>query len=151
MALSDSDHFTFYLRSDEVSPLKTHEEDPTMYGEDVDVWCTIKLAAALQNGGNWRAIKGKVTMKNENEYLVRRILQRTKVEGDHESFVYTLEVIKPLTNKNEKIYTVKNVPRSALSFYYKPYRSDAFVENAFRHELMVPDEIFPKAWKNIDM
>jgi hypothetical protein len=42
----------------------------------------------------------------------------------------------------------ENVPRSALSFFDKPGRTDMHLPNAFRHMIGIPDEIFPKQWKN---
>jgi hypothetical protein len=43
---------------------------------------------------------------------------------------------------------LENVPRDAFVFVDKPYKSDMHLPNAFRHEIMIPDEIFPEKWKN---
>jgi hypothetical protein len=40
------------------------------------------------------------------------------------------------------------VPRSAIHFVDKPYTTDFHLEGVFRHEIGIPDEIFPKRWKN---
>ena len=40
------------------------------------------------------------------------------------------------------------VPRDAFVFVDSPYKSDMHLPNAFRHEIMIPDEIFPEKWKN---
>lgn len=45
---------------------------------------------------------------------------------------------------------VKNVPRYAIQFVNKPYSSDMFLRRAFRHEMVIPDDIMPDAWKNKD-
>ncbi|GKY95466.1 hypothetical protein MPSEU_000508200 [Mayamaea pseudoterrestris] len=42
-----------------------------------------------------------------------------------------------------------NVPREALLFLDKPYTSDLHQTNVFRHSIGIPDEIFPKAWRNV--
>eukprot|EP00977_Amphora_coffeiformis_P014474 scaffold4060_cov190-Amphora_coffeaeformis.AAC.8 len=42
----------------------------------------------------------------------------------------------------------EGLPRKALMIADKPHRSDMFLENAFRHEIRIPDELFPEAWKN---
>jgi hypothetical protein len=42
----------------------------------------------------------------------------------------------------------QNVPRSALSFFDKPGRTDMHLPYAFRHVIGIPDEIFPEQWKN---
>jgi hypothetical protein len=41
---------------------------------------------------------------------------------------------------------VKGVPRESIVHVNRPYSSDMFLPNAFRHEIHVP--IFPEAWKN---
>jgi hypothetical protein len=41
----------------------------------------------------------------------------------------------------------ENVPRSALSFFDKPGRTDMHLPNAFRHVIEIPDDIFPERWK----
>lgn len=42
-----------------------------------------------------------------------------------------------------------DVPRQALKFVDKPYTTDLHLGNAFRHEIMIPDEIFPDKWRNL--
>jgi hypothetical protein len=41
-----------------------------------------------------------------------------------------------------------DVPREAFVFVDRPYSSDTFLPNAFRHAIMIPDDLFPEAWKN---
>jgi len=41
------------------------------------------------------------------------------------------------------------VPRWAIEIRDWFYSKDEFMENSFRHEMMIPDEIFPDAWKNL--
>ena len=47
----------------------------------------------------------------------------------------------------EKI--VVNVPRHAIEFVYKPYKSDHHLKNTFRHHISLPNEIFPSQWMDI--
>jgi hypothetical protein len=47
-----------------------------------------------------------------------------------------------------EVHEIRDVPRSSISFANSPYTSDIFLKNSFRHEMMLPDEIFPKAWVN---
>lgn len=44
---------------------------------------------------------------------------------------------------------VKNVPHSAIRYVDKPYKSAQHEMNAFRHAIRFPDEIFPKAWRDL--
>lgn len=45
--------------------------------------------------------------------------------------------------------TVRDVPHDAIVFLDETGRSDQHDEDAFRHHIGVPDEIFPTAWKNL--
>jgi hypothetical protein len=49
----------------------------------------------------------------------------------------------------QKYHVAEGLPREAFEFKDKPYTSDIHLHNAFRHDMRVPDEIFPEAWKNI--
>lgn len=42
-----------------------------------------------------------------------------------------------------------NVPSDALFFVDIPYTRDHYQLNAFRHAMMIPDDMFPDVWKNI--
>ena len=39
-------------------------------------------------------------------------------------------------------------PRSSIHFIVEPYAADQFIPGAFRHEIGIPDEMFPDHWKN---
>ena len=41
-----------------------------------------------------------------------------------------------------------NVPSDALFFEDAPYFRDHHQQNAFRHAMMIPDDMFPNVWKN---
>ena len=45
--------------------------------------------------------------------------------------------------------TVSGMPREAIKFVDQRYSSDIFLPGAFRHEIVVPDNIWPEAWKNL--
>lgn len=46
-------------------------------------------------------------------------------------------------------HEVENVPRRAIQFVNVRYTSDVFLKNSFRHEMILPDDVFPKAWMNL--
>ena len=46
-------------------------------------------------------------------------------------------------------HILTRVPRSAIEIKDKMYAKDEYQPNAFRHELMFPDDIFPESWKNL--
>jgi hypothetical protein len=51
-------------------------------------------------------------------------------------------------NDTRKNVLIEDLPREAFRFGDKLYTSDAFLKNAFRHDIRIPDDIFPEAWKN---
>ncbi len=101
-------------------PLKTHEEDASIYSNFV------RLHTDEKNG----------------EREIHRIRARRL---DQNGFVYDLEVI----GSGNQVKRLKDVPRSQIHFFHKPYKSDMFREGSFRHEMIIPDEIFPNAWRNL--
>jgi len=48
----------------------------------------------------------------------------------------------------EEMHVVNGVPRGAIRFTDKLYTTDQHLPNAFRHEIGIPDEIFPDQWKD---
>ena len=42
-----------------------------------------------------------------------------------------------------------DVPRRGIKFVDSPYRSDQHLRDAFRHEMGIPDDIFPDAWRDL--
>lgn len=48
-----------------------------------------------------------------------------------------------------EIFSLRDVPRRAITFADKKYTSNLHLETAFRHEIHIPDAIFPKKWMNL--
>mmetsp|Transcript_22068 Transcript_22068/g.53421 ORF Transcript_22068/g.53421 Transcript_22068/m.53421 type:complete len:473 (-) Transcript_22068:444-1862(-) len=46
-------------------------------------------------------------------------------------------------------HILTNVPRWAIEVRDKLYSKDEFLQNSFRHEMMMLDDIFPDTWKNL--
>jgi len=135
------------LNGDPSLPIPTHVENNYLIGESIAAWCHFSDSSIEQESHVWHEhdMLGK-------EYIVRQITERTQLPSE-ESHVYTLvlslEGDEDDAHEPEDDYIVKNVPRKALSFYQRNYQSDLFIKGVFRHEMMIPDEIFPDAWKNI--
>jgi hypothetical protein len=47
------------------------------------------------------------------------------------------------------VHIVKDVPRYAIRLTDKLYSTDQHLVNAFRHEIGIPDDIFPTQWKDL--
>lgn len=72
---------------------------------------------------------------------------------DHEQkqmYTITLDVKKQVGDMffSER-HEITDVPREAIAFVNLPYSSDIFLKNAFRHEMILPDDLLPKAWMNV--
>jgi hypothetical protein len=46
-------------------------------------------------------------------------------------------------------HEMTDIPRSAIEARDKMYTKDEYMPNSFRHEMMMPDDIFPAAWMNL--
>jgi hypothetical protein len=120
-----------------------------MYSDHIDLYCQFSSESIFEGKNEWDEDE-----LDANDHIVHRILERRMVDEDREPqhYLYDLELLVANEDESEKmaLYKVKNVPREAISFYYKRYHSDMFVKGVFRHEMMIPDDMFPEAWRNID-
>eukprot|EP00956_Cyclotella_meneghiniana_P034746 scaffold107994_cov70-Cyclotella_meneghiniana.AAC.1 len=48
-----------------------------------------------------------------------------------------------------EVHIITHIPWKAIRFFNKAYTSDIFLKNAFRHEMGLPDDVWPKAWMNL--
>jgi len=53
------------------------------------------------------------------------------------------------TAKEFKKLKLKNVPWDAITFTENPYVGNQYLRRSFRHEIGLPDDIFPEAWKDL--
>ena len=120
----------YELNSNYDVPLKIDEEDESSMYEQNHI------------EGYYRIKKGEE--REIHRITARRPAPNNKVDGD--GYVYDLEIL----SKGNQLKLVENVPRSRMRFFHEEYQSDMFREGAFRHEMMIPDEMFPSAWRNLE-
>ena len=48
-----------------------------------------------------------------------------------------------------QVHIVTQVPRHAIRFTDKIYTTDPHLPTAFRHEIHLPDDVFPEQWKDL--
>lgn len=136
------------LNADFTSPLRTYDEDKTMYSEHIDLYCAFSVESIDEEKDEW----DEYELDSDMDHKIYRILERKtmKEEGKSGYFLYDLDLLVKVEGREKMmLYQVRNVPRMAISFYYGRYHSDMFVQGAFRHEMMIPDDIFPDPWRNI--
>jgi hypothetical protein len=47
-------------------------------------------------------------------------------------------------------FIMRGIPRRAVEFFDKSYKSDMFLHGVFRHEIALPDHMVPEAWRDLD-
>jgi hypothetical protein len=94
-----------------------------------------------------RNLRPCVILKRENSQITR---QRKK-QGT--LFAVQIKNRPGLDPQQEipagEVHVVSKVPRHAVRFSDKPYTTDPHLEGAFRHELHLPDDVFPEEWKDL--
>lgn len=80
-----------------------------------------------------------------------KILRVEKEEGLFDVVYFTSErSTNPELKPHAKfLRRMRTLPADMIQFINKPYRSDMFWSGAFRHEIKIPDTIFPPLWKDL--
>ena len=73
------------------------------------------------------------------------ILKRYSQKGKSGEYLYQVSMV----DFEDKTFVVNDFPRDAIEFFNAPYTSDQNLENAFRHEIHLPDGMFPAAWLDL--
>ncbi|GKY98732.1 hypothetical protein MPSEU_000829500 [Mayamaea pseudoterrestris] len=79
--------------------------------------------------------------------LPHRVYCRATKRSESKPYKYEVEMDVRI---NDKPYTVvvENVPEEGIFLYEKAFAADWHLPNSFRHEIMIPDELFPDIWQN---
>ena len=174
---SNGDHVSAYdLNNNQEIPIRTFEEQQTNpYPHNVEIQCyanTNHDAAYLFTPKTMPVYRREFDTdldmsEDEDEVYIVDCQIRERYEYEDESsdddetdaiqithkYLYVIEIttekqaLNETSSFNER-YLITGVPWSAIKFVEKPYTSDIYLKNAFRHEMKLPDEIFPDSWKN---
>lgn len=118
---------------------------------DKGIWKRINETLFITSGGV------DIVKPDKHEWWVCEILRHRVVDG---VLRYTVVVTRPDPKKKkksdkskdekpkEKYLKLTDIPRMAIRFTDRPYTSDMFLEEAFRHSISIPDDIYPKEWLN---
>jgi hypothetical protein len=111
----------------------------------------LKFNVAFQTPDIWKPMIEKGLNLDEfwereyaDGYRDCEILRYKEVDG---RILYTAVI--PKDDDRKEFELVEEAPREAFYFEDRPYTSDTFLTNAFRHDLRIPDDMFPEAWKNL--
>eukprot|EP00560_Eucampia_antarctica_P004260 CAMPEP_0197838076 /NCGR_PEP_ID=MMETSP1437-20131217/34196_1 /TAXON_ID=49252 ORGANISM="Eucampia antarctica, Strain CCMP1452" /NCGR_SAMPLE_ID=MMETSP1437 /ASSEMBLY_ACC=CAM_ASM_001096 /LENGTH=655 /DNA_ID=CAMNT_0043445605 /DNA_START=42 /DNA_END=2006 /DNA_ORIENTATION=- len=76
-----------------------------------------------------------------------KILRGDESDGIFDVVYFTIETAADVNKKGSNtLRRTRTLPASHIWFRNKPYRSDMHWEYAFRHEIKIPDSIFPSHW-----
>jgi len=70
-----------------------------------------------------------------------KILDVYRSESDSDLYVIEADL-------DDSTIFVRDIPRKFISFVDKAYSTDEFLPGAFRHEIELPDDLFPITWKD---
>lgn len=149
-----------FFRKDLSAPLLTETEqlsDP--YPDNIIFYCHYGYKPGVKHGPwNWideyaqlpispcKIVSRTAGNANANEvayYYEVALLDKDEIEIELEGLAENGVYPPP-----GETHTLVNVPRWAIQVRDKPYTKDEYLANSFRHEMMLPDEIFPETWKN---
>jgi hypothetical protein len=134
------------------APLRTvfEEAETKTYPDNVELRCD---TAFRLHPEDWKLAYElgelqEFLSQNEEDWW-RCDLLRYRVSHNGE-FLYTVHLYEADDKANTvNDFLVEDIPRQAFHFVDLPYTADAHQPNAFRHDIRIPDEIFPQPWRNL--
>jgi hypothetical protein len=88
-------------------------------------------------------------MRKEDEYFADVEVLRREVDKNGNTW-YTVIPLNDGTKEKNPLQPniVQNVPREAFRFFDRAYTSDMLQPWSFRHDIRIPDNLFPLKWRN---
>lgn len=149
-------------------PIRTKEEQKdNPYPRNVVIKCRVDLDIGIGNYSHApkqapfykREYTGDENPKSSHKcnILSRKSKPRISFEDEDAShsgpYLYTVEISNAKKNQGKlaiyENHEITGVPIEAINFVNQKYTSDMFLKNAFRHEMGLPDELWPEAWMNL--
>jgi len=160
-----------YVMDDVVTLLRTEEEQRSHpYPDNIITSCFYRYSEGKEEAQNiggsnqnpskretavvpWKMTRGLFELNNLRPC---QVIRREKGVGKDEKQVYYTAVIRNRygLKREERIpkgetHIVTRIPRMAFRFTDKIYTTDQHLENAFRHFIGIPDDIFPEGWMDL--
>jgi SET domain len=134
----------------DTSRLRTLDEntEESQYPENVQLLCDVSChidAEEVQRHFSTATLAAYLREKNQ-EWWPCTVLDYELDEAVGQ-YLYTIEMQE--VEEPFEDFLVHDVPREIFHFVDKPYTTDTHLPNVFRHNMRIPDEIFPDAWRNI--
>mmetsp|Transcript_12664 Transcript_12664/g.18611 ORF Transcript_12664/g.18611 Transcript_12664/m.18611 type:complete len:546 (-) Transcript_12664:665-2302(-) len=143
-----------YVMDEVVTKFRTSKEQKEYpYANNLQTFCfhdyspDADYGASTTQGGGITAIPWNWT---RHVFDWKQFRPCTILLRDEKTGLYTAQI----RNRREaplqlnKRHIVSKIPRPAIRFADRPHTTDQHLSNAFRHWIGIPDEIFPRVWKN---
>jgi hypothetical protein len=157
-----------YVHDDAIRSLRTEAELRDLpYPDNVFTTCFYKYSdnkvqaeGIAPSAAKQPTVRDEVTTfrwkQTRGIYELRHLRPCSVLKREHgtkEGTVFTVRVRnRPGLSEEERIpegalHIVTHVPRRAVRFSDHPYTTDQHLENAFRHEIDLPDAVMPDSWR----
>jgi SET domain len=137
------------INADQGTPFKTEFDilrDGLPYPSNIEIKCSSAfLLPANVWMPQWRAGNILKFIEEEGEFFWPCEIVNRTAHGPFNTWHYTVVVY---TDNESNVRKFINVPREAIRFFDRPCTSSMHWSATFRHDIRVPDEIFPAGWKN---
>lgn len=146
----------------QASRIRTEEEQEIVpYAENLDIYCFFNQTEDREDMEKvvWEADLDDWRERNGDAVKYPCfILERHRM--DDGTFLYTVELNMrdedevdsdddDSSSEDGDIIILEDVPQYGIQFVNKPYSSDFLLRGAFRHEMIIPDEMMQEDWKNL--
>lgn len=114
---------------------------------DVRCWVASKLKTVDNDWLDWSA---PPMDDDDSDHRTLDETRACKVLSVEDGSLYRIRVQKSRLFEVKTGLQVMNVPRWAIAFVDRPYTNNQFLRQAFRHEIQLPDEMMPSAWRDLE-
>lgn len=87
-------------------------------------------------------------LKQSTPLIPCEVIRTKSIDGE---LFYTVVMMEDDEDDDSQFvnHLVEDIPREGIKFVDRPYTSDIFLRNSFRHDIRIPDEMFPQTWRNV--
>jgi len=136
------------IETDVIKTMKEQSISP--YPENLFTSCYFYYRKSEEQTAKW--VMNNTTLSSSNLRPCHILDRHENVDG---VVTYTVAILNRYgLHENQRIpqgrsFIVTGVPRGGIRFTSKLYTSDQHSATAFRHEIGIPDEIFPRNWMDL--
>ena len=166
------DHAEMNAREEHIVLRTVYEQEADPYPVNVATWCRYHVSKRVWEAAASRPIEDTVPIEDrvrwnssydEEKHHPCTILSKTKKIETGE-FQYTVRILSVLDSTlgpfgmetrregglpKGRTAIVESMPREAIIFQNHRYQTDFHLPSTFRHNIVVPDDMFPRSWRNL--